>query len=179
MKLKWSPRTLPAPPRAPGRKPPQIVTETVMGAVFLLWWTGVIQFRALVPIPPFVHVHLAHVWAGLFWPVLAYSSAEIVINGLELARPGWVRPNAGLSLLKDIFGCALLMYLLRAGHWIDVNAKVAPHALAQMRHGFDKGMQVGMTITLLVLVAKALAEAWRLVRAGGSDGGPARASAVA
>ena len=163
MKLKWSPRQLP-PPRKPGRKPFQIVSEMAAAALAILWWTGFIQFAPLIPIPPFVHIHLAHVWAGLFWPILAYWSAEFAINGLELARPGWTRLNAGLSAAKNVAGCALLGILLQAGHWIDVNATVSPFALDQMRHGFDRGMQIGMTITLLVVAFKAASDLWRVVR---------------
>ena len=169
MKLKWSPRTLP-PPKSRDRKPFQIVSEMTMSALFLLWWTGVVQFHALVPIPAFVHIHLAHVWAGLFWPILAYYSAEIAINALELARPAWVRLNAGLNVLKGVGGCAILAVLLEAGHWIDVNAEVSAFALNQMRHGFDRGMQVGMTITLIVLVGKAAWDLWRLIRGRPGDG---------
>jgi len=172
MKLKWSPRQLP-PPRAPGRKPIQIVSEMVAGALVILWWLGLVQFAALVPIPPFVHIHLAHVWAGLFWPILAYWSVEMAINGLELARPGWTRLNAALSAAKNIAGCAILADLLQAGHWIDVNATVSPFALDQMRHGFDRGMQVGITITLLVIAFKAAADVWRLVRGRTGAGGRA------
>lgn len=176
MRMAWSPRQLP-PPRTPGRKPIQIVSEMVAGAVAILWWTGVVQFAALIPIPTFVHIHLAHVWTGLFWPILAYWSVEVAINGLELARPGWTRLNAGLSAAKNLAGCVILVRLLQAGHWIDVNARVSPFALDQMRHGFDRGMQVGMTVTLLVLAAKAVWDLWRLVgprpRGVGDIGGAA------
>ncbi len=168
MKLKWSPRQLP-PPRMPGRKPFQIVSEMVASGLAILWWTGFIQFAALIPIPPFVHIHLAPVWAGLYWPILAYWSAEFAINGLELARPGWTRLNAGLSAAKNVAGCVLLAILLQAGHWIDVNATVSPFALDQMRHGFDRGMQIGITITLVVIALKAMADAWRLVRPKGAS----------
>ena len=167
MRLKWSPRQLP-PPRSSGRKPLGIVSEMVAGAVALLWWTGFVQFSALIPIPPFVHIHLAHVWAELYWIIAAYWSAEIAINGLELARPRWVRLNAALSTAKWIAGCAILADLLQAGHWIDVNATVSPHALASMRHGFDKGMQLGILASLVVMAFKAVADGWRAVRAGGA-----------
>ena len=176
MKLKWSPRQLPQ-PRSSARKPMAIVSEMAAGAVALLWWTGWVQFSALIPIPPFVHIHLARVWTGLYWIILAYWSAEIAINGLELARPRGVRLNAVLSTAKWIAGCAILVHLLQAGHWIDVNATVSPYALASMRHGFDKGMQLGLLASLVVMAAKAAWDAWRVFRPAG--GGGAGAPAVA
>ncbi len=177
MELKWSPRQL-APPRARGRNPIQIVSEMAMCALAILWWTGFVQFHALVPIPPFVHIHLAHVWAGVFWIVLAYWSAEIAVDGLELALPGRVRLAAGLSAAKNAAGCLILVHILQAGHWIDVNATVSPYALAQMRHGFDEGMRIGMSVTLLVLAGKAAFDAWRAIR-GGQGGAPLGTAALA
>lgn len=168
MKLKWSPRQLPA-PRSSGRKPITIVSEMAAGAVALLWWTGYLQFSALIPIPPFVHIHLAAVWTQLYWIIVAYWSAEIALNGLELARPRRERLNAALRSAKWIAGCAILAYLLQAGHWIDVNAAVPPYALASMRHGFDKGMQLGLLATLVVMAAKAAWDAWQAIRGRGGD----------
>jgi len=179
MKLKWSPRQLPQ-PRSSGRKPIGIVSEMVAGAVALLWWTGFIQFSALIPIPPFVHIHLAHVWAGIYWIVVAYWSAEFAINGLELLRPRWERLTAALAALKWVAGCAILLHLLQAGHWIDVNATVSPYALASMRHGFDKGMQLGILASLVVMAAKAAWDAWRAIRpSSGANGGRAGTHAMA
>ena len=183
MKLNWRPRQLP-PPRAPGRKPSELIGEMVMGGLFLLWWTGVLQFRAVVPIPNFVHVHLAPIWAAFYWPILAYSATEIAINALELVRPGWARINAGLSLAKNLWGCTMLYLILEAGHWIQVDAPtVMPYAQAQMRHGFDRGLQIGLQVTLLVLAFKAAWDLWRLItgraRGGRANGGAASPAGAA
>lgn len=166
MKLNWSPRQLPhvSYPRAPGRKPVEILSQMVADVVVILWWTGLIRFRDFVPIPPSIQVHLAAAWAALFWPILAYNVAELAIGALELARPGWVRINATLSLAKGLGGCAIAAVLLQAGHWIDVNAPAPAHALQSMRHGFDRGMQLGLIATLVVLAAKALWDGWRLLQ---------------
>ena len=177
MELKWSPRQL-ARPRSQGRKPVQIVSEMAAGALAIAWWTGFVQFHALVPIPPFVHIHLAHVWSGVYWAVLAYWSAEVVIGALELALPGRLRLTAGLSAAKNLAGCIILLHILQAGHWIDVNATVPAYALAQMRHGFDEGMRIGMSVTLLVLAGKAVFDAWRALRGGQGGGVPAGTAAL-
>jgi hypothetical protein len=177
MKLKWSPRTLP-PPRSPGRKPSELIGEMVMDGLFLLWWTGVLQFRNFVPIPSFVHVQLAPVWAEFHWLILAYAVTELVINAVELARPVWVRLNAVLSLAKNLWGCAMFYEILQVGHWIQVDAPtVTAFALNQMRHGFDRGMQLGILGTLIVLACKAAWDVWRLVR-GRANGGHANGGAA-
>jgi hypothetical protein len=180
MKLNWSPRQLRS-PRMPGRKPIEIVSQMVADVVVILWWTGLIRFRDYMPIPPFIQVHLAPVWAELFWPILAYNVAEFMISGIELARPGWVRINAALSLVKSLGGCAIAAVLLQAGHWIDVDARVSAHALQSMRHGFDEGMRIGLIATLAVLAGKALWDGWRLIqgpRARNGASSPAAAGAA-
>lgn len=169
MKLKWSPRQLP-PRRAPGRKPFEVIAEMVAGGVFLLWWTGLIHFSA--PVPAAIQVHLAPIWAALYWQVLAYSSTEIGVNALELARPGWTRLNAGLSLLKNLWGCGLGYQALQAGHWLEVNAPaMPPYALASMRRAFDTGVQLSILATVLVLAGKATWDVWRLFRPQGAADG--------
>jgi hypothetical protein len=170
MKLNWSPRSLP-PPRATGPKPAELIGEMVMVGLFLLWWTGLVQFRAFVPIPPFVHVHMAPVWAQFYWPILAFAVSEIALNSLQLARPGWVRVNAGLGFAKQLWGLGMFYLILQAGHWVQVDAPtVTPFALDQMRHGFDRGMQFGITVTLAIMAFKTLQTAWRLIRGRARDG---------
>jgi hypothetical protein len=177
VKLNWSPRQLPT-PRRRGRKPIEILSQMVADVVVILWWVGLIHFRDFTPIPPFIQVHLAPVWATLFWPILAYNVAEFVFGAVELARPGWVRGNTGLSLAKGLGGCAIAAFLLQAGHWIEVDAPVSAHALQSMRHGFDQGMQIGLIATLAVVAVKALWDGWRLIQGPGARNGASSSAAA-
>ena len=170
MQLKWSPRSLP-PPRAARRKARDVISEMVVGAVFILWWTGVISFPQ--PVPPFIHLYLAPVWLTYYWPVLACSAFQIAIDVPELMRPTWVRVNAALSLVKNLASAIVFYEVLQAGHWLTVNAPtLPPHALQSMRQGFDRGMQIGITVTIIVMACLALRDAWRLMRGPGHDRAP-------
>ncbi len=175
VRMRWSPRTLP-PPRTKARNPFEIVSEMIGGGLFVLWWTGVIHFPA--PVPPFVQLHLAPVWSTFYWAILASSCFQIAIGLVELLRPGWPRVNAALSLIKNLLGAAIFYEILQAGHWLEVNApSVPPYALQSMRHGFDAGMRVGITVTVIVTTCLALRDGWRLLRGRGPDGGAAAAGA--
>ncbi len=80
--------------------------------------------------------------------------------------------NSALSLVKNLASAVVFYEVLQAGHWLTVNAPtVPPHALQSMRLGFDRGMQIGITVTAVVMTCLALRDAWRLLRGHGRDGG--------
>ena len=171
----WKPSSLP-PARARRRGRFEVAMEIVAAAVMIAWWTGLIRFRDFMPIPAPIQVTLATTWAPLYWPVLAYYAADIVVNLLELARPARVRLNASLSLAKDIAGASLLVYILRAGHWVQITAAhLPPTVVEKIQAGFDRGMQLGLIATALILGGKAVHDLWRLIR-GPSPNGPRSAN---
>ena len=171
IRLKWSPRRLPS-PNAPGRKTGEIVSELIANAVFILWWIGIVHFPT--PVPPFIHLHLAAVWSGFYGVITGYAVFQVAIALLELVRPGWTRVNGALSLAKNAAGAVIFYEVLQTGHWLEVTATGVPaYALQSMRQGFDRGMQVGITVTAMVMVCLALRDIWRLLRGRGRDGGAA------
>jgi hypothetical protein len=172
-KLSFNPRRLP-PARARGRRPAEIVAQIVLGAVALAWWAGLLKFRTFMPIPAFLDVRLASTWDPFRGPIAAYLAVEILINGLELARPAWVRLNASLSLAKYVAGVAIMALVLQAGHWVQITAPTAAPGVREMiERGFDHGLRVGLVVTLAVMAIMAVKEALRLWKALGGRGGPA------
>jgi hypothetical protein len=170
-RLAFNPRQLP-PARAPGRKRFNLIVEAGMAGVFLLWWTGLLRFRAWLPAPPAVDVHLAATWAPFYTPVIAYCVAEIAIDVLTLARPSWGRLAAGLSLLRYVGACVLTVLILKVGHWVDVVAPNAPpHAAEMMMRGFDRWIQLGLMVSFVIYVIKGSLDAWRLYRLSGGHAG--------
>lgn len=177
MQYNWNPRQLP-PSRAAGRRRFDMMAEIAAGLVFLLWWTGSIQFRHWLPMPPRIDVHLSAQWAPLHAPIMAFIVAEIAINVLALTRPGWGRLNAGLSLAKNLAGCAILGWVLRGGYLVEVTSpQVSAQVIQSITEGFDRGLRLGVMATIVVLAIKAVLDARRLWLAdtGGSagTGGPA------
>ena len=134
-----------------------------MAVFFVLWWMGLIHFRDVVHMP--LRVDLGPIFTELYWPILAYYAAEILIGGLELARPAWTTLNASLSLAKNAAGALLLIYILRAGRWVVVTAPHWPPAvLADAQFNFDQGMRLGLTVTAFILACLAAGDGWRLMR---------------
>ena len=133
-----------------------------------------------MPIPAFVGVHLASTWDPFRGPITAYLVAEFAINGLELLRPGWARLDASLRLAKNIAGCVIVALVLQTGHWVEVAAPSLRPAVQEMiQQGFDHGMRIGLIVTVAMLAVKAGAEALRLWKSLGGDGGHAGNGAAA
>ena len=163
----WSPARLP-PARSPHRRRFNLASEIVMGAIFLLWWSGLVRFGWFLPLPPAFQVHLAPIWTVLHWPIVAYISVEIGVNTMELVSPSAVRINASLSLVKNLAGCVIVGYALSAGHWLDIGSPaLSPTVLARAQHGFDQGMRLGLIATAVILAIKASWDLWRFTQAVG------------
>ena len=160
---KWKPGQLP-PPGRKTRSRFEIAAEIAMGAVFALWWTGVIHLRNLMPIPGFQQVELGPVWAVYHWPILGYIALEIGANLLALAKPGRTRLNTGLSVLRHVIGAAIIGGVLQAGHWVTVTApSLDPEVVPKIERNFDLGMQIGLVVTMGYMAMMAVWSLWRLV----------------
>lgn len=162
---RWQPRQLPA-AGATSKSPFERVVEIGMSGVFLLWWTGVIHFRNWIPTMGALVVDMAPVFATYYWPILVYSAGEIVMNLVGLARPGWLRVNAALSLARSLAGATIVVLLLQAGHWLTVSAvELSPERLERVQAAFDNGMKLGLVVTGGGFVVASAIAAWRLWRA--------------
>ena len=160
---RWKARHLP-PAEGRGRSQFDLVVEMAMGVVFLLWWTGVVHFQDLIP--KFgLELALAPVWQTWFWPILAYGVLELGANLVALTRPGLARLNGGLTIARNLLGAAILMGVLRDGHFVDVaSVRIPPQVLPQIETNIDLGMRIGLAATLIFMLWRAGAAAWRLRR---------------
>jgi len=160
----WKPSQLP-PPGRKTRSPFELAAEIAMGLVFALWWIGAIHLRNLMPIPSFLHVELAPVWAVYHWPILGYIGLEMGANLLALAKPGMTRLNTGLTVLRYAIGAAILGGVLQAGHWVSVTApSLDPEVVPRIERNFDLGMQIGLVVTVGYMAVMAVWSLLRLVR---------------
>ncbi|MGH6911462.1 MAG: hypothetical protein ACREE0_17495 [Phenylobacterium sp.] len=161
---KWRPSELP-PPGRKGRSPFEIAGEIAMGVVFGMWWIGFIHFRNWLPIPSYLEVTLAPIWADYYWPILGYVGLEIGANLLALARPGATRLNNGLSVLRHVIGAAIIGGVLQAGHWVTITSPtLEPDVVATIERNFDLGLQIGLVVSLGVMAVKAVWSLWLLAR---------------
>lgn len=152
---RWRPERLPP---ARGKRPSQfeLLTEIGMGVVFLLWWTGAIHFRNVVP-EIGLQVDLAPVWARYFWWILGYSVIEIGSNVIALIRPDRAPLVRWMVIWRSLLGAGILLAVIQASRFLVVSG---PAGKAQAI--FDLWMRVGIAVAIVVFLARAATEAWRL-----------------
>lgn len=106
------------------------VGAIVVGAVFILWWTGLISFgfRPLTEGYPGVNVDpgglaaidMAGLKASLYWPVLIYFAALIAFGAVVLAWPRGVRLRGLLDLCMGLAAMGLTWWVWTASPVADV-----------------------------------------------------------
>ena len=91
--------------------------------------------------------------------------SEIVANLIALARPGWIRVNAAILSARYVLGMAILIQVMRAGHWLVVSSPaIAPHALAILQTNVDLGMRIGIGFATAGMGLRIALEWWRVTR---------------
>lgn len=163
MLARWRPRHLPPPKGGPTSRF-ELAVNIGMSVVFLLWWTGLVQFRNAIPGIP-LQVSLAPVWTAWFWPILVYSIYDLGVNLLAFLRPGLARLVDLLQLIGNLAAAAILSAIYQAGHWLVLtSAAWTPDVLATTSANFDRGMRVGILSTITVFLVLAGVSLWRLRR---------------
>ena len=159
----------------------------IFGAVFVLWWVGVIRIPGLGEFAlrgGEVSVATAPIWGLLFAPILAWAVAGIAVDAIALWRPSAARLCALLKIALAAAGLWLGWRLLEAGHWatltqgdqtarvIGGTTKVSFEALrainAAGRGLTETAMTLGtvlswvLAVVMLCLVFDILTQMWRV-----------------
>jgi hypothetical protein len=147
----------------------EALLEVILTALFILWWTGLVQApwsdhitggdMVLQPAP---------VWATLYWPILAMAGLQLVSSLVGLLRPAWVRARAALELAGSAAGLALATVLLQAGRLVVVASDGARGADAEAIAGLQQALDLSFHLTtvamIVVFVVKIAIDLWRLFR---------------
>ncbi|WP_372784155.1 hypothetical protein [Phenylobacterium sp.] len=161
---RWKPSHLPP---AGGKQRSRFELGAEIGAdvVFIAWWSGLIHFADLIPYPDFLRIDMAPVWTVWHWPILSYYVVEMIANLVAIARPGWIRGNAAILAVRYLVGIAILIQVVRAGHWLTVSSPaIPPHALAIVQTNVDLGMHIGLGLAIAGMSLRIALEWWRLRR---------------
>jgi hypothetical protein len=176
----WNPRDLPKPLRRPIFRPQSRIDHVggvITQAVFILWWTRVINvavpYVTYIPLKVGQRLDLsrAPIWDVLFWPVVGLALATLILHLLKLARQADRSFVHGLDLIRDIAALAVVSVALRASHWIEVAGVGIPaQTLAEIAHGVNIGLQVALIVAAVAAACAAAYHAWRLyLRGQGAD----------
>lgn len=122
---KWDPQGLPAVTSKNAISRFSSIVEVVMGALFILWWTG--NLRLPFFNDPRGHLAVAFTasfWA-FFWPVLIQSAVTFVLAAVNLFRPWWTIARASVRLATNVASVVIAALMLQAGPWVEI-ARINP-----------------------------------------------------
>lgn len=163
----WKPSRLP-PAVGKRRSPFELGFEIAWNIAFLAWWLGAFRVTDLVhaPYPDFMHVDLAPVWATWRWAVTAFIASEIAADILAIARPDWLATNTAILTVRYAFAIGVLAAIQRSGHFLVVSSDTwTPDVLSSVQTNFDRGMNIGIVVTIAGMAFRVGLELWRLWRA--------------
>ena len=160
---KWGPEQLP--PITDGRKSMwESAFEVAAGAIFLLWWAGVVPF----PIPwggPGFRLEPAPVFATLYWPILVLLAVRLVQNLIEWLRPGWTWIRDLLAVATTVAGLTLLAIIYRAGQWITVVSDAMPGSkAAELANALNLSLKIALVVAAVIWLWQSALWIWRWVR---------------
>ena len=161
--LRWSARDLPA--RNPqARAVPRVsrlesIAEIVGIVVVVAWLWAAFDRPVLLFGPRLDNYQLGPVWQQVAVPVLVILAVSIAQAIINLFRPEWVRFRRAVHVGTELAGLGILIYLLRADHWI-VLANGSPNAPDSV----NQFVFYGLLSTAIGFVIVILLDSWKLIR---------------
>ena len=172
----WNPAHLPA-VRDANRIPRfGSVVEAVVGALFLLWWTGAVHFVPNWDRGDRLLVMLTPAFDRVFWPVVVQSAVGIGLSCANLFRPLWTLPRALLRFATNLALAGIAAVLLQSGPWVTI-AIGSPPVPAEPRVAAAVNLGVQMLLLGILVIACLVAcfedgrRIYRLVKEGREDRG--------
>ncbi len=158
---RWRPSSLPAiEPKKDSRW--DHVSSLTIGAVFLLWWTGMIDYPDLTR--GRLQLTLAPIWGEVFWPVIAVTALGMLAHMVILLRPNWLTVRAVLNLAVLVASLVVLAWIYRAGHWVDVAGSADPTGAGREKT-LNLIVRIGLVAAGVIWTWECLQEGWRVWKA--------------
>jgi len=162
--MQWNAQDLPA-PRPVARNIPRVPRlesiGQIVGIVVMVGWAWfVFERRSLFFGSALDAYQLGPVWQQVALPVLLILVTSVAQGIVNLFRPEWVRVKRVVSVVTDIAGLGVLIYLLRADEWITSTSGAAP---ANINEFVYYGLLSSAVVFFIVIVI----DAWKLIRSEG------------
>jgi hypothetical protein len=165
----WDPGKLPA-VRDPNRIPrSNSAIELVANIVFCSWW--ITFMGSQVVLDRFdVRITLAPIWHSFFLSFLVLAVANVASAAVNLLRPYWTRPRAGVRLATNLMGSALFCALCRSDIVADISvAGVTPANTLEITHAINRVMGQAFPLAVAVGLVVLAVDIRRIVRANATD----------
>jgi hypothetical protein len=156
---KWDPRKLPKAQPIVHDGPRHPWADAIAGAVFLAWLLAFPRFPVLM-FGPYVVWHLLNIdlpaiWYTFYWIIIAFNVVQLVFRIALLSRPLRRYYHLFESVLH-LLGIGILVFLLRAHDYLGQatfgGSPMSPDTVAAL----NANIHLGLSIVLVIAVAKFL-----------------------
>jgi uncharacterized membrane protein len=99
----------------------QSIGELVTGLIFTWWWLQLLGSPTSHHLADTFRITLWPLFPALYWGILAFLLAGVVMACVNLYQPWWTRPRAGARLAIDALGLGIALAIL-AGPFVEITA---------------------------------------------------------
>jgi hypothetical protein len=165
----WDPGKLPA-VRDPNRIPRSNSTiDLVANIVFASWWITIMGSRVVLDRSE-VRITLAPIWHGFFLGFLVLAAVNVAAAAVNLLRPYWTRPRAGVRLATNLMGSALFCALCRSDIVADISvAGVTAANTLEITNTINRLTSQAFPLVLAVGLVVLAVDIRRIVRTNATD----------
>jgi len=149
---------------------PESIFGLIFGTLFLLYWLAVPPFDRIVFSGDGVTVRLAPVWREFYVPIMFLILIGIAQNGINLARPHWIRLRDAARIVTDLSVILILYLVLRTRDLVSIlDAAGDPAAYADKALMLNKVVAMSLAITATAFAVDLLVNLWRIAGRPGAS----------
>src|SRR5215469_777682 len=162
----WNPRKLP-PVRDPNRiRRVDSTVEVGVNLTFVIWWLTDMWSTTIFNRGG-VRITLAPTWKYFLWAFLLIAIANIILAGINLARPYWTRLRASIQLILTAAGGIAFCALCKANLLAEIVVpNLAPDRAARIVNAFNttasKAFPIAVAASALIVALTGVARFIRL-----------------
>ena len=158
----WDPRKLPAVVKVKrGKSRTESIAALVIGTIATVWWLVGLRNPILIMGPGIAFLSFAPIWLKLYPLWVVMGIAEVARHAYEFARPYATKQHLIYGLVPRALSLVTLYLLIRAGELFVANPNNP--ALADAMPAINYGTHLGLTIAVVIALAKLLLDVWKLL----------------
>jgi len=168
---RWDPASLPEPGHGRAVPRSESVFDLIVSLTILVWAVDLVRMPSLIHYDSKpVQFVVGPIWGQVFYPFLAAVTGGVALALIDLIRPWRTTLVTSFALVVNAAQIAIVLVLLRAGHWVTMAAgpDVAEQA-STAELWANRSIHVALLVAAVILIADTLYEIWRMARSRRDD----------
>jgi hypothetical protein len=138
----------------------QSIAELVVGLISVWWWLQLMGRPAVYHLADTFRITVWPLYPGLYWTILVFLLAGVVMACVGLRRPWWTRQSAGAQLAVDALGL-LVCVAIAASPFVEITAAKPREGVIELAKWANVSSYVTVGIVGLYFLARVIQDARR------------------